>query len=368
MNTSRGSVIRKRKWLWASTLIAAALVSGLSLCSCTTVYQPDLAEDHVRLTTKDLAVELRASVEKLSEDIGERNCHNPDGLEKAAVWIEEEFQRIGYTVKRLPVNVPDSKAYGCAAMTVWNLEVIKQGTTRPDEIIVVGAHYDSKVGMPGWHDSYSPCKDRKGTPGANDNATGVAATLALARMLRDTPTERTIHFVAFVNEEPPFFQSEAMGSLVYAKALTSDKSRRVVGMISPETLGNYSPGPQSKRIPLSPQVGLSRKPDYICFLSNRGSVPFTKECSAIFQQHSRIELRHTHFPQMVKRIGWSDDWAFWKQGVPAFAVTDTAFLRSNDYHELSDTADKLDFNTMAEVVWGLRYMLEGIASPNGQPS
>jgi hypothetical protein len=341
--------------------LAALVACALLLPACAAVHEPRLAEDHQRLSSRDLATELRETVEKLATDIGERNCYNPDGLEKAAAWIEEQFRLLGYTPRRLPVHVPAGAPYHCGAMTVWNIEAVKPGPPGAEEI-VVGAHYDSKVGMPGWHDSYSPRPDRKGTPGANDNASGVAATLALARLLRDAPAARTIRFVAFVNEEPPFFQSEAMGSLVYAKELARDKTRRVAGMFSPETLGNYSPAERGKRIPFSAAFGLSRNADYVCFLSNGGSQAFAKECAEIFQAHSRIELRRVAFPQLVKRIGWSDDWAFWRVGIPAFAVTDTAFLRSNDYHELSDTPDKLDYDTMAEVVWGLRHMLQEIAS------
>ena len=308
-------------------------------------------------------MELRRTVTHLAEEIGERNCYHPTQLETTAQWIEAEFHTMGYVTRRQPVSVPAGKPFNCGPQTVWNIEAVKKGPVRAEEIVVLGAHYDSRVGMPGWHDSYSPLKDKKGTPGANDNGSGIATLLALARMLRDQPAERTLHFVAFVNEEPPFFQSEAMGSLVYARELAADPQRKIIGMLCPETLGNYTPGPQSKRVPFSALLGLSRAADYVCFLSNSRSRPFVRECATVFQKHSRVTLRRMAFPQPVRRIGWSDDWAFWQQGIPAFSITDTAFLRSNDYHELSDTPEKLDYTTMAEVVWALQYVLGALVNP-----
>ena len=327
------------------------------------VYEPDLAPNHLCVEGKTLAMELRRTVTHLAEEIGERNCYHPTQLETTAQWIEAEFHTMGYVTRRQPVSVPAGKPFNCGPQTVWNIEAVKKGPVRAEEIVVLGAHYDSRVGMPGWHDSYSPLKDKKGTPGANDKGSGIATLLALARMLRDQPAERTLHFVAFVNEEPPFFQSEAMGSLVYARELAADPQRKIIGMLCPETLGNYTPGPQSKRVPFSALLGLSRAADYVCFLSNSRSRPFVRECATVFQKHSRVTLRRMAFPQPVRRIGWSDDWAFWQQGIPAFSITDTAFLRSNDYHELSDTPEKLDYTTMAEVVWALQYVLGALVNP-----
>ncbi len=339
------------------------IVPLLLFCSaCAPVYDPHLDETHEASDAKVLGKELKVTVETLANDIGERNCYQPENLEASAAWIEEAFQKMGYRTRRLPVYVPDGEPYHCGEMTVWNIEAEKTGITKPNEILIVGAHYDSKVGMRGWHDHDNPNKDKKGTPGANDNASGIAATLALARIFEQIPTERSIRFVAFVNEEPPFYQTDAMGSLVYARYLVKDKNLKVVGMLTPETLGCYSPERQEKRVPFSGTLGLSSKSDYVCFLSNRNSIPFTKECAEVFQKHSRIELRRMSFPRISKTVAWSDDWSFWEQGIPAFAVTDTTFLRSDHYHELSDTPEKLDYETMAEVVWGLRYVVEHVAN------
>lgn len=252
-------------------------------------------------------------------------------------------------------------------MTVWNIEATKPGSGRADEVIVVGSHYDSRVAMAGYRDHGPPLKDRLGTPGADDNASGVAATLTVARMLADRSTERSIRFVAFVNEEPPFFQTPAMGSRVYARAIAANPSVRVIGMISPDSLGCYSYQSMRKRIALASVVGLPDRPDYVAFLSNRFSRRFSRRCAEVFGRHSAIAVRSVALPALTPRVGWSDDWSFWQEGIPAFNVTDTGYLRYDHYHEISDTPDRLDYPAMAEVVWGLRHVIESLANPSADP-
>ena len=339
-----------------------ALAAALAMGGCAAVYRPEALPGH-EPTPASLPGELRADVTTLSAGIGERNCYRPENVEAAAAWIEAQFADAGLAPRRLAVAVPAGPPYDCGAMTVWNIEAEKRGTTRPSEVIVVGAHYDSKVATPGWHDHGPPLPDRPGTPGANDNASGVAAVLALARMLANVPTERTIRFVAFVNEEPPFFQTDAMGSRVYARSCAADKSSSVVGAITPDTIGCYSAQPRTKRPFLPGWAGLPARPDYIAFLANRSSRRFCHDCAGVFQQHSPIAARVLALPAISRRVAWSDDWAFWQEGIPAFTPTDTAFLRHDDYHGPTDTADHLDYAPMADVVWALRYAVEAVANP-----
>jgi Zn-dependent M28 family amino/carboxypeptidase len=206
--------------------------------------------------------------------------------------------------------------------------------------------------------------DERGTPGADDNASGVAALLAVARALANVSTERTIRFVAFVNEERPFYQTDAMGSVVYARHCRSVTNEFVVGMISLETLGCYSAQPHHKRFWFSfaSLMGLPAKPDYVAFLSNCYSRRFARECAEIYQAHSPVPVRTLSLPSMGKLVAWSDDWSFWREGIPAFSLTDTAFLRHDHYHEISDTEEKLNYATMADVVWGLRQVIERLAN------
>jgi Zn-dependent M28 family amino/carboxypeptidase len=247
-------------------------------------------------------------------------------------------------------------------MTVWNIEAEKRGETRPDEVIVIGAHYDSKVATRSWFGYGPPLKDARGTPGADDNASGVAALLALADRFANQPTQRTIRFVAFVNEERPFYQTESMGSRVYAHQCRAT-NESVVGMISLETMGCYSAQPRHKRFRFAGFFGLPSHPDYVAFLSDRRSRHFARECADIFHDHSPLTVRTLALPTLGKLVAWSDDWSFWREGIPAFSVTDTAFLRHDHYHELSDTAEKLDYAVMADVVWGLKSVIESQVNP-----
>lgn len=348
--------IAKLFTVWIATLITGGAVAS------------KLALEPIRNPIPgDLPDELRATVNMLATQIGERNCYRPDNLEAAASWIEGQFAATGLRTRRLPVNVPAGPPYECGKMTVWNIEAEKPGGKRANEVIVIGAHYDSRVATLGWRDHKMLLKDRKGTPGANDNASGVAATLALACMLAHVPTERTIRFVTFVNEEQPFVRTDTMGSRVYARSCAEDRSLNFVGMISLETLGCYSPQPREKRIQVAGLFGLPDRPDYIAFLSNLHSRGFSHACAGMLRKYSPMAVRTLALPVVCRNMAWSDDWPFWQEGIPAFTVTDTAWLRHDDYHELSDMANRLDYAPMSDVVWGLRQVIETLANPSASP-
>ena len=346
----------------AVIIVAMTLFAGFS-----TVHVPALSSSH-RPTPGGLPEELRASVVKLATDIGERNCYRPASLEAAANWIEQQFTAAGFKPRRLPVSVPGGLPFDCGAMTVWNIEADKRGSPRSNEVIVIGAHYDTKVATRNWLGRGPPIEDRPGTPGANDNASGVAALLALAHMMTGAPTERTIRFVAFVNEERPFYHTDAMGSRVYARQSRAATNESVIGMISLETMGCYSEQPRHKRrwFSIAGLLGLPANPDYIAFLSDWRSRRFARECAEAFKQHSPLTARTLALPRIGKLVSWSDDWSFWQEGYSAFAVTDTAFLRADHYHELSDTAEKLDYASMADVVWGLQYVIQALGNPSAK--
>jgi len=313
-----------------------------------------------------LAHRLQADVQHLAGDIGERNLYHPAKLQAAASWIETEFRRMGFaTVRRLPVAVTGKDFALPLGTTAFNIEAILPGTTRADENLVIGAHYDSKVAMPRWDAHWPPTPQHPGTPGANDNASGVATVLELARRFATRPQARTLRFVAFVNEEPPFYQTDAMGSLAYARSLRNQGLRKV-RMITPETLGCYSSRPRTKRAGvaklLADILSLPDRPDYVSFSGNLGSRRWVADCARRFAPYSAMEVRTVALPALTNKVAWSDDWSFWQCGCPAFAVTDTAYLRSDQYHEVDDTPDKLDYQPMAQVVQALESMLKDTAN------
>ena len=282
------------------------------------------------------APRLRAHVEMLAGTIGERHLWSYGALEQAAQYISTRLTAAGYTPRR--------QTFELAKLPLSNIEAVLEGSTRGAEIVVVGAHYDTVVGC----------------PGANDNATGVAAVLELAQRFSGRRQPRAIRFVAFVNEEPPFFQTEHMGSAVYANALRSG-DERVAGMLSLETMGYYSEERGSQRYPapmaaVYPDVG-----NFIGLVANVASARLLWRARRAFKRRTPFPLQSAAVPDALPGVGWSDHWAFWQAGYPAMMVTDTAPYRYPWYHTADDTPEKVDYDKLAQVVDGLEAVIEAIA-------
>ncbi len=354
--------------LRAAAVMVMLLVLGVwGLVGCATSYETHLAAGHPDVPA-GLSGELRRTVSVLSEDIGERNCYRTKGLERAAAWIEGQLRDAG--LKPVPecFNVPRTEVNKLPAdRPVRNIYADVTGTTQPNEIIVIGGHYDSRIAHQGWHDHERVLPDNLGTPGANDNASGVAATLALAGWFHQHPQNRTLRFYFWVNEEPPFYQTDQMGSRVSARLFKQTcASEKLVSAISFDAVGCYSAQPQTKRrgdyLGLPSLIGLPARADYAAFLSVKPNGPLMDRCARVFSQHSRVAVRQMALPDMGKIVAWSDDWSFKEEKFPAFCVTDTAYLRSDHYHELSDKIEHMDFVPFAEVVWGMRFVIEDLAN------
>jgi Zn-dependent M28 family amino/carboxypeptidase len=280
------------------------------------------------MTTTTVADRLRTSVRMLAGTIGERNMWRPDALCAAEAFLVGEWRSQGYAVTRHPYSVGGS----------WwsNIEVERTGRRWPGEIVLLGAHYDSVIG----------------SPGADDNASGVAALLDLSRRFTEIEPERTVRFVAFVNEEPPLFLTEAMGSRVYA-AMARRRGDRIALMICLESLGCYRDDPGSQGYP--PFLGLCY-PTRGCFVacvSNLKSRRALRTLVARFRAHCDFPIEYLSAPALVPGIGWSDHASFWREGYRAVMVTDTAFYRYPWYHTSADLPDRLDYGAMTRVVDGL---------------
>ena len=286
--------------------------------------------------------ELRAHVEKLAGEIGERNLIWYKNLTTAAEYIEASLTKAGYAVHQHGYEVSGKMSY--------NLEVEIPGTDRPEEIVVIGAHYDSVTG----------------SPGANDNATGVAAVLALAGRFSGQRMSRTLRFVAFVNEEPPFFQTSSMGSRVYAQA-SRQRGEKVVAMLSLETIGYYAEKDGSQRYPPPMSLFYPSTGNFIAFVGNVKSGPLVREVIGSFRRYAKFPSEGAAFPGFIPGVGWSDHWAFWKEGYPAVMVTDTAPFRYPAYHSHQDTPEKVKYDQMARVVGGLRKVIADLANPASGP-
>jgi hypothetical protein len=279
---------------------------------------------------------LRRDVRFLAEDIGDRNWLVYPRLLRAAEWIEASLAQAGYKVRRLGFDVRGRR--------VDNLEVEISGRVRPEEVVVVGAHYDSVPGC----------------PAANDNASGVAALLALARILANAQSERTVRLVAFVNEEPPFYRTSEMGSVVYARECRR-RGERIAAMLSLETIGYYRDENGTQMYPPPFSLFYPAEGNFIAFVGNVSSVGLVRECLATFRRQVKFPSEGAAFPEFITGIGWSDHWSFWKQGYPAVMVTDTALFRYPYYHSPEDTYDKLDYDRLARVVSGIEVVVRQLA-------
>ena len=271
---------------------------------------------------------LRRDVEKLAGEIGERNVGHYRSLAAAADFLEASLTKSGYDACR--------QGYDIAGVACYNIEVEIQGSDRMDEVVIIGAHYDSV----------------DGSPGANDNATGAAAVLALARLFAGGKTSRTLRFVEFVNEEPPYFRSSKMGSVVYARQC-HQRGEKIVAMLSLETIGYYSNEKGSQKYPFPFGLIYPSTGNFIGFVGNTLSKGLVRDVVASFRRHTKHPSEGGALPGIIPGIDLSDQWAFWQEGYPGVMVTDTALFRYPYYHTRGDTPDKVQYDPLARVVAGL---------------
>ena len=286
---------------------------------------------------KVISSSLHNHVYELAGKIGERNIWLPSKLNAAAAYIEKTWLAQNYTVRH--------QEYDARGVKSVNLEIIIPGTSLADEIILVGAHYDSVAGC----------------PGANDNGSGVAALLEIPRLLGKRKFARTIRLVAFTNEEPPFFLRRDMGSKVYASR-ASKLNENIVAMLSLETMGYYSEAPFSQKYPFPFSFFYPHTTNFIGFVGNLASRHLVKQSLGAFRRHTKFPSEGTAAPGWITGIGWSDHWSFWREGYRAIMVTDTALFRYEYYHTPEDTPDKIDYNRLARVTLGLSEVVAELAN------
>jgi Zn-dependent M28 family amino/carboxypeptidase len=285
-----------------------------------------------------ISTSLRHHIFMLAEDIGERNIWLPQKLTAAAKFIGKTWQAQNFVVQH--------QEYDARGVKSTNLIIEIPGNSRAGEIVIIGAHYDSV----------------SGSPGANDNGSGVAALLEISRLLSRTENARTIRLVAFTNEEPPFFLGRDMGSRVYASR-ARQQQENIVGMLSLETMGYYSEAPDSQEYPFPFSFFYPDTANFIGFVGNIGSRRLVRSCLAAFRRTTLFPSEGTAAPGWITGIGWSDHWSFWREGYKAIMITDTAFFRYEHYHTLQDTFEKIDYDRLARVTKGLAEVVTDLANP-----
>lgn len=265
------------------------------------------------------------------------NTGHPHAYEAAARYIESTLAEQGYTAERQAFDVPGHR--------VRNIFVRLPAATPDADVLVVGAHYDSAFD----------------SPGANDNGTGAAALLELARLLRNgAPLRNEIQLVFFANEEPPWWGTPHMGSVHFAKALTAS-GRHARGMISLETIGAFSDAPGSQSYPFPLGAGFPGKADFIAFVALPRARALLHDVIGSFRRHTPFPTIGGVGPSFIDGLAWSDHAAFEAEGIAGLMITDTALYRYPHYHKPTDTPDKIDYARLARVTAGLERTLREIA-------
>jgi hypothetical protein len=337
--------LRSLRGLLLRTLILLALalpivtVGGTWLMRYATEVPGSSHEGPLPLLTAEetaLAATLKRHIEAIASQ--EHNVANYDALEASARYIEGVLEGYGYQVGR--------QVYRVDGVDVRNIDAVIEpaGANADPEVVVVGAHYDSV----------------EGSPGANDNGSGTAAVLELARLLADLrgKTSKRIRLVLFVNEEPPYFMTSHMGSLHYARML-SERRERVTAMFSLETIGYFSDQAGSQKYPPPFGVMFPDRGNFVSFVGLTNSRPLVQQSIASFRSHTKFPTIGGVAPVIVPGVGWSDHWAFGQYGFQGVMVTDTAPFRYPHYHEPTDTPDKIDTESLARITKGMERVIRG---------
>ncbi|HWY21363.1 MAG TPA: M20/M25/M40 family metallo-hydrolase [Candidatus Acidoferrum sp.] len=327
------------RFRWVATALVLALLTGLVwILRMTQMPLKSYAQPLPPLSGAESEIEGRLSTEVkyLSQTVGERNVWRAGSLQTIVNHLRSNLQQAGYSVTE--------RSYRVEGQEISNLEVSITGSEGAGETVILGAHYDTVAG----------------TVGADDNATGVAALLELARQLRGSKPRKNIRFVVFVNEEPPFFQTSRMGSRVYARQLRRENVR-VSAMISLEMLGFYSDVPGSQKYPALLGLFYPSRGDFVGFVGNSESRDLVRRSIGVFRESTSFPSEGIAAPAEWPGIGWSDQWSFWQEHYPAIMVTDTALFRYPYYHTPLDTANRLDFDRMSRVVEGVQRVVESLS-------
>jgi Zn-dependent M28 family amino/carboxypeptidase len=282
--------------------------------------------------SQELADRLFLHVDRLAGLIGPRWLGKPASIKATVDYLSNQWTAMGYEVRR--------EEYDALNATATNLIVEQQGTRQPESIILLGAHYDT---VPS-------------TPGADDNASAVAVLLEVSRLLKGHVGRKTLRFVAFACEEPPYFSLDSMGSQHHAREARK-RRERIEGMLCLEMVGYFTSEPNSQQVPESLPRWTHRffpnRGDFLAAVGNLSSWRLAWAFRRGFKRGTKLPLFSIVLPERIREIRLSDNSSFWDQGYPALMLTDTSFLRNPHYHQSTDTPDTLDYESTAQVALGV---------------
>jgi len=274
---------------------------------------------------------LEKHVRVLAEELIPRDSAHPGNLQKAADYIRGEFEKTEGNVREFPYEIR-GREYRIVSLLFG---------PETGERIVVGAHYDAPPG----------------SPGANDNASGVAGLLELAHALSSTAPSKAVELVAYPVEEPPYYRTKAMASYVHADQLKKNRVK-VRFMIALEMIGYYNDGSFSQSYPF-PLFRLTypSKGNFIAVIGRLRDGFLVRRFKSAMRGASKVPVYSFNGPSIVPGVDLSDHLNYWKKGYKALMITDTAFYRYDHYHGAGDVPDNLDYERMAEVVSGIHGAL-----------
>jgi hypothetical protein len=337
--------MKRKRLLWA--VLAVFVVALLALWGayrymvrCEGQWHGEPLEDAMVPERDAITKDLIADVEFMSVTIGERNPDHYKELARCADWVREKWKSQGYAVGEQTFQI-DGRDYA-------NLEVEIPGGKAASQIVLVSAQYDT---LPG-------------SPGANNNASGMAVLLKLSELLKGCHPDRTLRLVAFTTEEDPYFGTEKMGSYHYAKR-SRERGEDIVVMLSLDAMGYYVHTPHSQRLPFPFSLAYPDRGDFLAFIGDLGCRPYLVAVTRGFRKGSSFPIHAGAVPKSAEGAGWSDHWSFWHFGYHGMQVTDTGGFRSPWHTNAGDTVDKLDFGALTRITIGLRSGIEELTTVRG---
>lgn len=309
--------------------ISAITLLSLAVLLLLFIINPVMWVRKVNVLTLANTNKLKTDVSFLTSITPPRSYDNSESMNTAAAYIESQFSETGCNPLRQTFTANDTEY----------TNVICSFGTENKRVLVIGAHYDVAGSF----------------PGADDNASGVAGLLELARLIhvQNPALEVRVDLVAYANEEPPYFRTEGMGSMIHAKSL-KDAGEWVDLMISLEMIGYFTDEPNSQKYPtvllrpFYPSTG-----NFIGVIGGLANWNSVRKVKTNLIKYSTLPVYSINAPSAIPGIDFSDHASYWKHGFDAVMISDTSFYRNPNYHKASDTANTLDYNRMGDVVNGV---------------
>jgi hypothetical protein len=337
-SSQTSSAVTPPRSLWYRLLRSALRITSVLLIlfvtGCYLIAQPSMRSNEPSSKNAD-EVKLRQHVDAMSKDFYPRNSDHTENLNRCAEYISTHFKNAGAEV--------EMQDYIVDKLTYKNV-IGRFGVGKPKKIIV-GAHYDS-------------CDE---TPGADDNASGVAGLLELAQLIGKDQPDAEIELVAYTLEEPPFFSGPQMGSVIHANSVASEKDK-IIGVIVLEMIGYFSDAPGSQDYPVPVMKGYyPSRGNFITVVSRWDQSEWISDLKAGMKGTTDLPVYSFRGPASLPGVDFSDHRNYWPHDIPAAMVTNTAFYRNKNYHTEQDTADRLDYHRMGKVVVGVYEAIKALA-------